>query len=115
VSSRRPRAPRYTLTFHPAVEDDLAALGAENFDAARTVLDDLAAGRVTGKHLGVRSVSGDLRGCARVKFDVPDQRPQRFRVVYRETADVREVVAIGQRDEHTIYRAALRRLQGGEP
>lgn len=41
------------------------------------IADDLAQGRVVGKDLGRRNVSGDLTGLARVKFDVPGQRPQR--------------------------------------
>lgn len=77
----------------------------------RAVLDDLAHGRVTGKALGERNVSGNLTGLARVKFDLPDQRPRRFRVVYRQVDDAtREVIAIGRRDDHAIYRAAAKRL-----
>lgn len=87
----------------------------DDIDAAVAILDDLAAGRVTGKLLGKRAVTGDLSGLARVKFDLPGRRPQRFRIVYREIAEVRDVLAIGLRDEHAIYRAAVRRLQGQTP
>jgi hypothetical protein len=72
--SRTGKGPRYQLVFHPAVADDiemLAAYGPEVIAAVRTALDDLAHGRVTGKALGARRVSGDLTGLARVKFDVP--------------------------------------------
>jgi hypothetical protein len=81
-------------------------------DAAQAILDDLTHGRVRGKLLGDRRVSGDLIGLARVKFDIPSQRPQRFRVVYQQTDDnTRHVVAIGLRDEHAIYRTAVRRVR----
>ncbi len=109
-----PPAPRYLLTFHPQVVDDLTALaghGPPVLDAVTAVLDDLAHGRVTGKQLGQRQVSGDLTGFARVKFDLPAQRPPRFRLLY-QTIDTttRDVLAVGLRDHHAIYQAAVRRL-----
>jgi hypothetical protein len=107
----RQRRPRFELTFHPDIEQDLAALDPTVLDVVPTLLDDLAYGRITGKVLGARSVSGDLSGLARVKFDVPDQRPEAFRLVYRQIGDdMRDVLAIGARDQHAIYRAAGRRL-----
>jgi hypothetical protein len=85
---------------------DAAAL-----EAAQAIIDDLAHGRVQGKLLGERRVSGDLTGLARVKFDVRSRRPQRFRLIYRQIDEgARHVVAIGFRDEHAIYRTALRRI-----
>ena len=53
----------------------------------------------------------DLTGLARVKFDVPGQRPQRFRLVYRQLdGTTREIIAIGPREQHAIYRLAASRL-----
>lgn len=109
-----PPPARYLLTFHPQVADDLTALaghGSLVLDAVTAVLDDLAHGRVTGKQLGQREVSGDLTGYARVKFDLPGHRPPRFRLRYR-TIDTttRDVLAVGLRDHHAIYQAAVRRL-----
>lgn len=87
-------------------EVDPAAL-----DAAQIIIDDLEHGRVQGKLLGVRHVSGDLTGLARAKFDIPDKRSQRFRVIYRQgDEDPRHVLAIGFRDEHAVYRMAARRV-----
>jgi hypothetical protein len=111
----RPREPaRYRLSAHPAIPDDLTSLtvyGTEAVQAARQALDDLAYGRVTGKALGVRHVSGDLRGLASVKFDVPASPTKRFRLVYAEIEPrTRGVIAIGVRDEHAIYRLAADRL-----
>lgn len=74
--TRRAKPARYRLAAHPAVPGDLVALaayGPEAVAAARTALDDLAHGRVTGKALGDRRVSGDLTGLASVKFDAPGQ------------------------------------------
>jgi hypothetical protein len=102
------RPPLYTLIPHPDATADVAALadfGPDVVAAAVAIADDLAHGRVIGKQLGDRHVSGDLTGFARVKFDVPGQRPQRFRLVYRQLDDItREIVAIGPRDEHAICR-----------
>jgi hypothetical protein len=74
----RPRKPpRYTVIPHPNAIVDVAALaihGPEVVAAAEAIADDLAHGRVIGKELGDRHVSGNLTGFARVKFDVPDGR-----------------------------------------
>ncbi|MGH3261037.1 MAG: hypothetical protein ACRDNS_03475 [Trebonia sp.] len=105
---------RFVLSFGLDVPADLAALerlAPDVLDAARAIVDDLARGRVRGKQLGDRHVSGDLTGLARVKFDVLGQRPQRFRVVYRQIDDAtRHVIAIGLRDEHAVYRTARQRV-----
>lgn len=112
MAERPPRPARYRLIFHPTIETDLEALDHDGLDAALAILDDLAHGRVTGKLLGDRHVSGDLTGLARVKFDLPEHRPPRYRLVYRPGPEqhVLEVIAIGPREQHAIYRAALRRL-----
>lgn len=83
--TRLPKPARYQLRSHPAVADDLATLapyGPEVIVSVRDALDDLAHGRVTGKRLGVRRVSGDLTGLASVKFDVPGSATRRFRLIY---------------------------------
>lgn len=112
-SGKKP-PPTYTLIFRADIAADLEALQASvpaALDAAQSILDDLAYGRVTGKLLGDRHISGDLTGLARVKFDIAGQRPQRFRLVYRQIEDhTREVLAIGPRQEHAIYRLAAQRI-----
>ena len=109
-----PVRPRFTLIPRPEATADVIALAVHGPDvvaAAVAIADDLAHGRVVGKELGVRNVSGDLTGLARVKFDVPGQRPQRFRLVYRQLEEAtREVLAIGPREQHAIYRLAASRL-----
>ncbi|MGH9109945.1 MAG: hypothetical protein ACRDY3_10870 [Acidimicrobiales bacterium] len=93
----------------------MAAYGPEVIAALRVVLDDLAHGRLTGKALGVRHVSGDLTGLASVKFDLPDSPTRRFRLVYAELdASTRGLLAVGVRDEHAIYRLASERLEAGK-
>jgi len=115
---RPPKPARYRLRSHPAVTDDLAilaAFGPEVVAAARGTLEDLAHGRVTGKKLGIRHVSGDLTGLASVKFDVPGSPTRRFRLVYGEIdAKTCGVLAIGLRDEHAIYRLAVKRVGADE-
>lgn len=116
--NRQASPARYRLAAHPAIPDDLAALaayGPEAVTAARRALDDLAHGRVTGKALGERHVSGDLSGLASVKFDVPDSPTRRFRLVYGDIdSETRGVLAIGIRDEHAIYRLAVKRIQAAQ-
>lgn len=109
-----PRPARYRLTFALDVATDLVALQQLDpaaIEHAQTVIEDLAHGRVTGKLLGQRHVSGDLTGLARVKFDTPGRRPPRFRLIYQQVDEhTRHVVAIGLRDEHAIYRTAVHRI-----
>ena len=97
------RPPRYTLILRPEAAADVVTLAAHGSDvvaAAAAIVDDLAHGRVVGKELGDRNVSGDLTGLARVKFDIGGQRPQRFRLIYRQLDDTtREIIAIGPREE----------------
>ena len=112
--NQRKRAPRFILSFGPLVAADILALEEIDpaaVDAAEAILDDLAHGRVTGKLLGERHISGDLTSLARVKFDHSQRRPQRFRLLYRQLSDgALEIIAIGPRDDHAIYRAAAQRL-----
>lgn len=53
-------------------------------DAAQAILDEFAHGRVIGKLLGDRRVSGDVTGLAPGKFDMAGQRPQRPRLGHRQ-------------------------------
>jgi hypothetical protein len=114
VSGDQQRPGCYRLTFALDVPADLVAVQKTDpaaLEAAQAIIDDLAHGRVRGKLLGERRVSGDLTGLARVKFDIPSRRPQRFRLIYQQVDEsTRHVVAIGVRDEHAIYRTALRRV-----
>jgi hypothetical protein len=85
--------------------------GADVAGAALTTATDIEFGRRRGKALGDRKVTGDLGGLFRVKFDLPGHRPERFRLVYRHAgAELVEIVVVGKRDEHAVYRDALARL-----
>ncbi len=67
---RRATPGRYRLLAHPALPGDMAALAAYGLQAriaARTALDDLTYGRVTGKQLGTRHVSGEASRAGRVR------------------------------------------------
>jgi len=105
----------------PQVVLDLQLLGQEDdglVDAALQAIMDLAKRRKTGKRLGERHVSGDLSGTRRLKFDLVDQRPERFRIVYRllpdeASADTVEIISVGRRGGHAVYLAAVARM--GEP
>ncbi len=110
----------YHRALLPQVLDDLRALAELDdrlVDVALQAIVDLAEHRKTGKLLGSRHVSGDLRGCRRLRVDLPGERPQRFRVIYRLTpdednADTVEVIAVGPRGGHAAYQAATTRLTG---
>ncbi len=119
MSRRADRPARHALSYLPQVAadlDKLDRLDRELAAVAMATLDDLAHGRQRGKVLGARNVTGDLTGLARLRFDRPGVRPARFRVVYRLIEDdaLAEIVAIGERGGHAVYREALARL-GAEP
>jgi len=112
-----------TLPYHrallPAVLDDLRTLSDQDealVDVALQAITDLAEHRKIGKLLGERHVSGDLTGCRRLRFDLPDQPAPRFRVIYRlqpdTNPDTLEVIALGPRGGHAAYQAAVARLAG---
>jgi hypothetical protein len=102
----------------PQVLDDLRTLNKIDdrlVDVALQAIVDLAEHRKTGKLLGARHVSGDLTGCRRLRFDLPEEHPERFRIVYRllpddQHPDTLEVIAVGLRGGHTAYQAAAARL-----
>lgn len=104
----------------PQVLDDIRALNEVDealVDAALQAIVDLAEHRKTGKHLGARHVSGELTGCRRLRFDLPSQRPERFRIIYRllpndHNPDTVEVIAVGPRGGHAAYQTAVTRLTG---
>jgi hypothetical protein len=76
-------------------------------DAALEAVSDVVNRRKRGKALGKRHVSGDLTGLYRVKFDVDDRKPERFRILYEIPKDgVIRVIAAGERARHGVYRSA---------
>lgn len=118
MARRDSRPVRFSRRYARHVDADLAALAvleSELLDAALAAVDDLTHGRQRGKLLGDRHVTGDLSGLLRLRFDLPGQRPSRFRIVYRlaEHDTVIEVLAVGERAEHAVYREVLTRL--GDP
>jgi hypothetical protein len=104
VSPRRPEPhPHYRLSWTAPDRNDVVALAAEqSADVAAAALaaaTDVEFGRRRGNALGDRKVTGDLSGLYRVKFDVPDHRPERFRSVYRHVrAELVEILIVGKRD-----------------
>lgn len=117
----RSKLAKFDRRYAPAVTDDLAVLreiDSRLVDAALTAVEDLAFGRQRGRQLGERHVTGDLTGLARLRFDLPGVRPARFRIVYQlldgdTELPVIEVLAIGERADHVVYRATLDRLDEG--
>jgi len=116
VSPRRTEPqPHHRLSWTAPARNDVVALAAEQgtdvAGAALAAATDVEFGRRRGKALGERNVTGNLSGLFRVKFD----RPERFRLVYRHVgAELVEIVVVGERDEHAVYRDALTRLTGND-
>lgn len=60
-----------------------------------------------------RQRSGDLTGLRRLKFDVGEGRPERYRVLYHEgPAEGITIWAIGVREGREVYRSVLDRWIG---
>lgn len=107
------RAP-HTVTWLAAAAADLITLHSEDeklAGAALAAVEDIARHRQRGKVLGGRDVCGDLSGFLRLRFDAPDQRPQRYRIVYRLTGEATrvEIIATRLRADHEICRQAAAR------
>lgn len=123
MSPRADKRPRFQLSYLPDVAADLAEPARFDPDlltAVTTAINGLAFGRQRGKLLDERHVTGDLTGLLRLRVDLPAVRPTRYRIVYRllEQDTVIEVLAIGERADHAVYRDVLSRLndraQGAE-
>ena len=106
--------PAYRLEWVDGIEADfarLAAIDSKLVQIARQLALDVANHHAHGKALGERSVSGDLTGFYRLRFDLPKHRPQRFRLVYdRPDPNTIRIIALGERDQHSVYREATIRL-----
>ena len=116
---RAAKTAKYERRYAGEVIEDLRLLGEIDpvlVDAALAAIEDLAFGRQRGKLLGERYVTGDLTGLSRLRFDLPGQRPARFRIVYRliDNDTVVEVLAVGERTDHVVYRDTLARLDPTE-
>jgi hypothetical protein len=84
VTTSRRSSALTDVVIRPEVAEDLLELaecGPDVVDAARTMLEGLARGSVTGKPVGDRNVSGDLSGLASVKFDAPGEHRRRLRLI----------------------------------
>lgn len=111
----------YHRALLPQVLDDLRALAEFDdrlVDAALQAIVDSPSIARRASASGARHVSGDLEGCRRVRFDLPGERPERFRIIYKlrpdeATADTVEVIAVGPRGGHAAYQAAVARLTSG--
>jgi len=90
----------------------LQEIDARLVDAAGLIADQVAGRHQEGKLLGDRESSGDLTDYYRIRFDLPDQWPQRFRLIYdKPTQDTIRVIAVGERLGRAVYREASERAQ----
>jgi hypothetical protein len=100
---------------HPYVARDLMELPSDDLRLlALSLMKKLRSGNIQGKPLEKRESTGDLSDCFKVLFDVREDIPPRFRIVYRKLHKGVEVVAVevlsvGERFELEAYiEAALR-------
>jgi hypothetical protein len=113
VSTREPWRVEYVLGAYWDL-DRLDNLDPAVADAATAAVSDVAHHHKRGKALGERHITGDLTGLFRVKFDLPDISPQRFRLVYQHEGDSVIIWALGPREDAQVYREVLNR-QSGRP
>ncbi|MDR1808376.1 MAG: type II toxin-antitoxin system RelE/ParE family toxin [Propionibacteriaceae bacterium] len=108
--------PAPTVTWRPEAAAELLALDEQDealADAARQAVADIIGHHKTGKALGDRTTTGVLGGLYRLKFDVSGVRPERYRVIYRQSDDGRVTIwAIGAREGRAVYRTVLGRWAG---
>jgi hypothetical protein len=96
--------------WRPEALDDLLKLkdmSPQVADVCLAAIDDLTYRRKTGKALGTRDTSGDLTGLYRLKVDIPEVRPERYRILFELIDDSRLTIwAIGLRETRKVYRSA---------
>ena len=101
---------------HPFVVGDLKALPDDDSRLlALSLMKQLRNGNIQGKPREKRKSTGDLSDCFKILFDVRQDIPQRFRIVYRKLHRGVEVVAVevlsvGERFELEAYVEAALRL-----
>ena len=101
---------------HPLVAQDLLGLpNKELMLLALSLMKKLRSGNLQGKPLENRKSTGDLSDCFKILFDVREDIPPRFRIVYRQLHKGVEVVAVevlsvGERFELEAYVEAAVRL-----
>lgn len=101
---------------HPFVARDLLELPSEDLRLlALSLMKQLRNGSIQGKPLNNRKSTGDLSDCFKILFDVRQDTPPRFRIVYRKLHKGVEVVAVevlsvGERFELEAYVEAAVRL-----
>ncbi|MDP9116977.1 MAG: hypothetical protein M3O28_06915 [Actinomycetota bacterium] len=110
--------PRRSLALRalPGFQNDVDAL--PDLATRKMALDMLVLirdGKVRGKPLDSRVVTGDLGDCYKLYFDPDGSSKPRFRLVYRYipnevTAVALEAVAVGRRASLDAYRRALANL-----
>jgi len=106
--------PPHALEWIDGIETDfvdLATVDPRLVGIARAIALDVANHHRHGKALGRRNISGDLSGFYRLSFDVPEQRVQRFRLIYDRPDDSTiRIVGLGEREGSAVYRALAQRL-----
>jgi hypothetical protein len=105
------------LSYRPEFAEDVKALPTEGLKrAALKRLFDIKNGKTTGVELEWHPATGDLRDCYKSYFDdnAGLAKPA-YRLVYRllptglEAVEI-EAVAVGERHDLAVYRAAAARL-----
>lgn len=101
---------------HPLVAQDLLALPDKDLMLlALSLMKKLRNGNIQGEALENRRATGDTSDCFKILFDVREDIPPRFRIVYRNLHRGVEVVAVevlsvGERFELEAYVEAAVRL-----
>ena len=107
--------PPYQVEWVFGTDDDLRHLAAIDIRLGRIgrqVALDVAERHKHGKALGERHVTGGPTGCFRLTFDLPEHRPERFRLVYdRPTPTTIRVIGIGEREGSDVYQTIVQRLR----
>ncbi len=101
---------------HPFVARDLKELPSDDLRLlALALMKQLRNGNIQGRPLEKRKSTGDLSDCFKILFDVREDIPPRFRIVYRklhrgvEVLAV-EVLSVGERFDLEAYVEAAKRL-----
>lgn len=102
------------VSFEPEAKQELASLPTRELQVECLRLLSGAGKNVLGLPLGPHPQTGDLTGCRKIYFG-----ETAYRAVVRYVPDELSptnviVIAIGERNDMSVYRVAAQRLMGGE-
>jgi hypothetical protein len=106
------------LLKHHLIASDLISLGSQELQLiALDLINKLLTGSIRGQRLERHSSTGDLSDYFKLYFDLSNDRPPRYRIVYQYIPNLAapkqlQIIAIASRENMNVYKLAIERIEG---